>query len=85
LEISIENIFDDLKLQKKMESVFEAANEADVLLSLSFVVDQNSEKHLEEAIEICHKYHAILTTRIITLVGRAKENNAGDKLLEEDN
>lgn len=68
-----------------MESIFEAANEADVLLSLSFVVDQNSEKHLEEAIEICHKYHAILTTRIITLVGRAKENNAGDKLLEEDN
>lgn len=85
LEISIENIFDDLKLQKKMESIFEAANEADVLLSLSFVVDQNSEKHLEEAIEICHKYHAILTTRIITLVGRAKENNAGDKLLEEHN
>ena len=85
LEISIENIFDDLKLLKKMENIFESAKEADILLSLSFVVDQNSENHLEEAIEICHKYHAILTTRIVTLVGRAKENNVGDKLLGKHN
>jgi len=85
LEISIENIFDDEKLLMKMEKIFVAANEAGILLSLSFVVDQSSEKHLDEAIEICHKYHAVLTTRIITLVGRAREKNAGDRLLEEHN
>ena len=85
LEISIENIFDDDKLLMKMEKIFVSANEAGILLSLSFVVDQNSEKHLEEAIEISHKYHAVLTTRIITLVGRAKEKSAGDRLLEEHN
>lgn len=85
LEISIENIFDDKKLLSRMEEIFTTANETGVLLSLSFVVDQNSEKHLEEAIEVCHKYHAVFTTRIITLVGRAKQNNVSDKLLKEHN
>lgn len=85
LEISIENLFDDKKLLEKMENIFMAANKNDIVLSLSFVVDQNSEKYLEKAVELCHKYQAYLTTRIVTLVGRAKENNKNDKVIQERN
>ena len=85
LEISIENLFDDKQLLEKMENIFMATNKNDIVLSLSFVVDQNSEKHLEKAIEVCHKYQAYLTTRIVTLVGRAKENNKNDKVIQERN
>ena len=85
LEISVENLFDDKKLLEKVENIFMAANKNDIVLSLSFVVDQNSEKYLEKAVELCHKYQAYLTTRIVTLVGRAKENNKNDKVIQERN
>lgn len=85
LEISIENIFEDKKLLDKMENIFKSAKVNGIVLSLSFVVDQETERYLEKAIDMCHKYHAFLTTRIVTLVGRAKENNKKDKMREDYN
>lgn len=85
LEISIENIFENQKLQKRMEELFKCANELGVLLSLSFVVDSKSRKYLYNALEICHKYQAALTTRVVALVGRATKNNRDDEVLEAKN
>lgn len=85
LEISIEHIFEDQCLLEKMERVFEAVLPTQIMLSLSFVVDQKSEKYLEQAIEICQKYNASLTIRVVALVGRAKVNNAKDKMLQGEN
>lgn len=82
IEISIENIFQNTELLKRMESIFECANKLGIQLSLSFVVDSDSRKYLKQAIDICHKYHAVLTTRIVSLVGRALENNIQDEILE---
>lgn len=67
LEISIENIFENPKLQEHMEQFFKCANELGIRLSLSFVVDSKSRKYLYDAIELCHKYEANLTTRIVPL------------------
>lgn len=58
LEISIENIFENPKLQEHMEQFFKCANELGIRLSLSFVVDSKSRKYLYDAIELCHKYEA---------------------------
>lgn len=85
LEISIENIFENPKLQEHMEQFFKCANELGIRLSLSFVVDSRSRKYLYDAIELCHKYEANLTTRIVALVGRAVENSKNDSILEEQN
>lgn len=82
LEISIENIFESDKLRKKMEGIFKCANKLDVSLSLSFVVDNHSRQYLKQAIDMCHKYRAALTTRIVALVGRAIQNNAEDEVLK---
>ena len=85
LEISIENIFENPKLQEHMEQFFKCANDLGIRLSLSFVVDSKSRKYLYDAIELCHKYEANLTTRIVALVGRAVENSKNDSILEEQN
>lgn len=85
LEISIENIFESPNLLRKMQTVFEAAGMYDILLSLSFVVDDKSLKYLTQAIDVCEKYNAALTIRIVSLLGRAREENADDQVLKEKN
>ncbi|MCP1103355.1 radical SAM protein with 4Fe4S-binding SPASM domain [Aequitasia blattaphilus] len=80
LEVSIENLFDNPKLLARMETVFKAANESDVFLSLSYVIDQKSLLYVYKGIDLCHKYHAALTTRIVTLMGRAKEDKTAKEL-----
>ena len=85
LEVSIENIFESPTLLRKMQSIFEAAAMYDILLSLSFVVDDNSVKYLTQAIDICEKYNAALTIRIVSLLGRARQENADDQVLKEKN
>lgn len=84
VEISIENIFENKALLKRMKEIFRFAGEENIALSLSFVVDSDSRKYLKEAMDICHDYHAALTTRIVSMVGRAKENNAEDPVLNEE-
>lgn len=74
LEVSIENIFEDNNLLSKMKNMFACANDAGIMLSLSFVVNDNTLKYLHEGIDLCHQYKAALTTRIVSLVGRAAEN-----------
>lgn len=85
LEVSIENIFENDRLQTRMEGLFAFARKLGIQLSLSFVVDSASRKYLYDAIEICHKYEAALTTRIVALVGRATKNNKNDDVLNEKN
>lgn len=82
LEISIENIFGNPNLLERMKKIFQCAGKQRINLSFSFVVDSESKKYLEDAIEICHDYNAALTVRIVSMVGRAKENNADDPILE---
>lgn len=85
LEVSIENIFESDKLQNHMEKIFACAKQLGIQLSFSFVVDSDSRKYLYDAIELCHKYGAALTTRIVALVGRAIKNNKNDDILKEKN
>lgn len=85
LEVSIENIFENKRLQDRMEKIFACAKKLGIQLTFSFVVDSASRKYLYEAIELCHKYDAALTTRIVAMVGRAIKNNKSDEILEEKN
>ena len=68
-----------------MERLFVCARQFGIQLSFSFVVDSASKKYLYDAIELCHKYGAALTTRIVALVGRATKNNKNDDILNEKN
>ena len=85
LEVSIENIFENDRLKNRMERLFVCARQFGIQLSFSFVVDSASKKYLYDAIELCHKYGAALTTRIVALVGRATKNNKNDDILNEKN
>uniref|UniRef100_UPI004056ECFD SPASM domain-containing protein n=1 Tax=Agathobacter sp. TaxID=2021311 RepID=UPI004056ECFD len=85
LEVSIENIFESNQQQNHMEKIFAYAKHLCIPLSFSFVVDSNTRKYLYDAIELCHKYGAALTTRVVALVGRAIKNNNNDDILEEEN
>ena len=85
LEISTEHIFENPILFHKMEPVFEASDMYRVLLSLSFVVDDNSVKYLPQVIDICEKYNAALTIRIVSLLGRARLENTNNQVLKEKN
>lgn len=85
LEVSIENILENDRLKKRMERIFACTRGCGIQLSFSFVVDSVSRKYLYDAIELCHKYGAALTTRIVALVGRAIKNNKNDDILHERN
>lgn len=85
LEISIENIFGDKELLNKFKENFEIAKENGIILSLSFVVDDQSRKYITKAIDLCQKYQAALTIRIVSLLGRAKEKKLRDLVIKKDN
>lgn len=82
IEISIENIFENQALLERMENLFRCAVEEQIGLSFSFVVDSASRKYIKDAIDLCHDYHAAFTMRIVSMVGRAKQNNAEDPVLD---
>ena len=48
-------------------------------LGISFVVDSNTKTHLFKGIDLCHEYGTSFTMRIVSLVGRAIDNNWNDK------
>lgn len=85
IEISIENIFDDSRMLDRMREIFKAIKQCDIVLSLSFVVDDKSEKYLKSAIDLCANYDAALTIRIVSPLGRAKEKNIDDQIRKEKN
>ena len=85
LEVSIENIFENERLQSHMEEIFDCAKQLGIPMSFSFVVDSESKRYLHDAIDFCHKYGALLITRVVAMVGRAIENNRDDDILKEKN
>lgn len=82
LEISIENLFENARLLNNMKRIFELANEYNIVLGFSFVIDTNTVKYLLNGVDLCHKYNAVFTMRIVSLVGRAVENNLEDNVCQ---
>ncbi|WP_314062572.1 radical SAM/SPASM domain-containing protein [uncultured Vagococcus sp.] len=71
VEISIENIFENITLLLRMKKIFRRIRKNNLTLSLSFVLDEDSEPYFRDAADLCEEYEGILTLRIVTLVGRA--------------
>ncbi|MGB8454678.1 MAG: radical SAM protein [Anaerocolumna sp.] len=71
IEISIENLFSNPALMKRMEKVFFAIKKAGICLAFSFVVDRESYLYLKEAIELCNLYQAVFEIRFVAPLGRA--------------
>jgi len=76
VEISIENIFADRTLLARMKRLFRCIRDNRLELSLSFVMDDDSDSYLWEAIDLCHEYEGAFTLRIVALVGRAADSEA---------
>lgn len=74
VEVSIENIFVNRTLLTRMKKIFRCIRDNQLELSLSFVLDDNSDSYLWEAIDLCHEYDSAFTLRIVTLVGRAADS-----------
>lgn len=75
IEVSIENIFANDLLRRRMENIFKCIREQQIELSLSFVLDDESRPYLFEAIDLCHKYGGGFTLRVVSMVGRATESD----------
>lgn len=79
MEISIENIFCNDKHLQKIKNVLQLSKLYNIDLGLSFVVDSNTKIHIFKGIDLCHEYGTAFTMRIVSLVGRAIDNNWNDK------
>lgn len=82
VEISIENIFANNSLQKKMGDIFQCIREEKLDLVLSFVLDDESRQFLYDAVDFCHKYSGVFMLRIVSMVGRAAQDNYKTKFSE---
>lgn len=82
IEISIENIFSDVTLFDQMLGLFETIEKEKLNLSFSFVVDDHSRAYLFQALDLSHLFHASLTIRIVSMVGRANKKSRDDQNLE---
>lgn len=82
IEISIENIFANKTLQRKMEALFKCACAENLELSLSFVLDNESRPYLFEAVDLCHKYNGAFTLRVVSMVGRATQDDYQTDFIE---
>lgn len=71
IEISVENIVADRKLQEKMEHVFENVVAHDIKLVFSFVVTTQNKSLINSAINLSVKYHAYFELRFVAPLGRA--------------
>lgn len=75
IEMSIENIVADRKLKRKMEQVFEIIKEYNINMAFSFVVTAENRELVQEAIDLCVKYHAYFELRFVAPLGRASVNS----------
>lgn len=75
IEFSIEYIFDNELLLKKMENIFDNVISNNLVLAFSFVIDEETRTNLLKAIDLAHKYNAIFTMRVVSQVGRAAKKN----------
>lgn len=82
IEISIENLFCNTNMLNRMKNTFDFANKFNIVLGFSFVIDTNTVNYLLDAVDLCHKYNAIFTMRIVSPVGRAAENNLEDNIFQ---
>lgn len=77
IEISIENLFEDDGLYKRMTKVFDLLKEKDISMSFSFVVDNKNKIYIKDAIDIVVKYDANFLMRLVSPAGEALYNNVG--------
>lgn len=75
LEISIENLFSNRVLLKKMERIFHTCLKYKVALSFSFVADKETLQYFSEALNFSEKFNAHFQYRIVSNIGRATEND----------
>ncbi|MBR6403851.1 MAG: radical SAM protein [Eubacterium sp.] len=75
IEFSVEYIFDNEALLKRMENIFKSVISNDLVLAFSFVIDEDTRRNLIKAIDLGHKYDAIFTMRVVSQVGRAAEQS----------
>lgn len=71
VEISIENIFENEKLLKRMVANFDHIIDNNCGLKFSFVINRQTASFLEGAISLTYKYEAACLARFVSDVGRA--------------
>lgn len=71
VEISIENIFENEKMLKRMMANFEHIIDNNCGLKFSFVINRQTAPYLESAISLTYKYNAACLARFVSDVGRA--------------
>ncbi|MCR5803253.1 MAG: radical SAM protein [Clostridia bacterium] len=76
IEMSIENVVRDERLQATMEKRYAAINATGCVLSFSYVIDSDSEEYLKAALELADRYDAYFQMRFVEPIG----NGAGYSL-----
>lgn len=74
VEISIENIFENKKLMKRMINNFDHIVDNACGLKFSFVINQHTAPYLRNAIAMIYKYDAACLIRFVSNVGRAADS-----------
>lgn len=85
IEISIENVFASNEIYHQMEHVLYEITQCAIPLSLSFVIDEETYKYVKQGINFCQKYNGALSLRMVSLIGRARQNHRNDSMMEEQN
>lgn len=83
IEYSIEPLFENKNLLRKMIKIFEICRSEQIPLSFSFVAHDGTAAYLKEALDLCHEFGAYFSLRIVSMLGRAKENHASDRIASE--
>lgn len=73
IEISLENIVENEKLQRKYQSIFNEIAKNNILLNLSFVISSYNMKALGTALKFCLEHKAYLIVRYLAPIGRANQ------------
>ncbi len=78
VDISAEHFFENINMEKKLESTLKQLYEMNIPISLSFVVTSTTKDNIKKVIDICYKYNCILTVRMVSPVGRANNKEFVD-------
>lgn len=84
IEFSVENLFPESEELCKMRLIFDACRETGLMMSFSFVASDLTTRYIKKALDLCHEYQATFALRIVSMLGRAKENHNKDEINEED-
>ncbi len=84
IEFSVENLFPDSGQLRKMKLIFDACKKAGVMMSFSYVATDQTKCYIKNALDLCHEYQAAFALRIVSMLGRAKNNHNKDEINGED-